>query len=86
MTDRKGEIYRERDDLNWIKEEMAGLTNHNMQKGTLADVIKGADVFIGVYEPNTHSIEMVRSMNKDAIVLLARIRLLKFFLKMPRKE
>ena len=68
MTDRKGAIYEGRDGLNWIKEEMAQKTNKQKEKGTLADVIKGADVFIGVSAPNTLSVDMVKTMNKDAIV------------------
>ena len=68
MTDRKGAIYEGREGLNWIKEEMAQVTNRNMEKGKLADVIKGADVFIGVSAPGTLTTEMVRTMNKDAIV------------------
>ncbi len=68
MTDRKGAIYEGREGLNWIKEEMSQLTNRNKEKGTLAEVIKGADVFIGVSAPNTLTKEMVSTMNKDAIV------------------
>jgi len=68
MTDRKGAIYEGREGLNWIKEEMARLTNRGMEKGTLADVIRGADVFIGVSAPGTLTTEMVRTMNRDAIV------------------
>ena len=68
MTDRKGAIYKGRDGLNWIKEEMAEVTNLNQEKGVLADVIKGADIFIGVSAPGTVTTEMVRTMNKDAIV------------------
>ncbi|MBR5113055.1 MAG: NAD-dependent malic enzyme [Clostridia bacterium] len=68
MTDRKGAIYKGRDGLNWIKEEMAEVTNLNGEQGTLADVIKGADVFIGVSAPGTVTVDMVKSMNKDAIV------------------
>ena len=68
MTDRKGAIYEGRDGLNWIKEEMAQVTNRGMEKGKLADVIKGADVVIGVSAPGTLSTEMVKTMNKDAIV------------------
>jgi malate dehydrogenase (oxaloacetate-decarboxylating) len=51
MTDRKGAIYEGREGLNPIKEEMAKITNFDKEKGTLADVIKGADVFIGVSAP-----------------------------------
>ncbi len=68
MTDRKGAIYKGRDGLNWIKEEMAEVTNLKGEQGTLADVIKGADVFIGVSAPGTLTIDMVKTMNKDAIV------------------
>ena len=68
MTDRSGAIYEGRDNLNWIKEEMSKVTNQNKEKGSLADVIKGADVFIGVSAANTLSVDMVKSMNKDAVV------------------
>ncbi len=68
MTDRKGAIYEGREGLNWIKEEMAKVTNRKMEKGCLADVIKGADIFIGVSAPGTVTTEMVKTMNKDAIV------------------
>ncbi len=68
MTDRKGAIYEGRDGLNWIKEEMSKETNRNMEKGSLADVMKGADVFIGVSAPGTVTTEMVKTMNKDAIL------------------
>lgn len=68
MTDRKGAIYEGREGLNWIKEEMSKETNRNMEKGSLADVIKGADVFIGVSAPGTLTVDMVKTMNKDAIV------------------
>ena len=68
MTDRKGAIYEGRDGLNPIKEEMAKITNFNHEAGSLADVIKGADVFIGVSAPGTLTQDMVRSMAKDPIV------------------
>ncbi len=68
MTDRKGAIYKGRDGLNWIKEEMAEVTNLGLKKGSLSDVIKGADIFIGVSAPGTLTTEMVRTMNHDAIV------------------
>ena len=68
MTDRQGAIYEGRDGLNWIKEEMSHVTNPDKETGKLADVIKGADVFIGVSAPGTLTTEMVRTMNKDAIV------------------
>jgi len=68
MCDRKGIIYAGRGDLNWIKEEMAQVTNLAGQAGTLADAMAGSDVFIGVSAPGTVTADMVRTMNKDAIV------------------
>ena len=68
MCDRKGAIYKGRDGLNWIKEEMAEVTNLERKSGSLADVIKGADVFIGVSAPGQVTTDMVRTMNKDAII------------------
>ena len=68
MCDRKGAIFRGREGLNWIKEEMALVTNPDGQQGSLADVIAGADVFIGVSAPGMVTREMVQTMNKDAII------------------
>ncbi len=68
MCDRKGAIYEGREGLNWIKEEMALVTNREKKSGSLADVLAGADVFIGVSAPGTVTTEMVKTMNKDAIV------------------
>lgn len=68
MTDRTGAIYKGREGLNPIKEEMAEITNKGLEKGTLADVIKGADVFIGVSAPGTLTKEMVKTMAKDPII------------------
>ena len=69
MTDRRGIIYEGRPDgMNWIKEEMAAVTNPEHQKGTLADALKGADIFIGVSAPGLVTEEMVRSMNPDPII------------------
>ena len=68
MTDRTGAIYAGRDGLNWIKEEMAQVTNLDKVQGKLADVIVGADVFIGVSAPGTLTTEMVKTMAKDAII------------------
>ena len=68
MTDRQGAIYEGRDGLNPIKEEMARITNRNHEKGTLAEVIKGADVFVGVSAPGTLTADMVRTMAKDPII------------------
>ena len=68
MCDRKGAIYQGREGLNWIKEEMAQVTNLEKKAGTLADALVGADVFIGVSAPGTVTTEMVKTMNRDAIV------------------
>ena len=68
MCDRQGAIYKGREGLNWIKEEMAEITNLERKSGSLADVLVGADVFIGVSAPGTVTKEMVESMADDAIV------------------
>ena len=68
MCDRMGAIYKGREGLNWIKEEMAEVTNLERKPGSLADQLVGADVFIGVSAPGTVTTEMVKTMNKDAIV------------------
>ncbi|MDO4475623.1 MAG: NADP-dependent malic enzyme [Lachnospiraceae bacterium] len=68
MTDRTGAIYEGREGLNPIKEQMAKITNRQKIKGSLAEVIRGADVFIGVSAPGTLTQDMVRSMAKDPIV------------------
>ena len=68
MCDRKGAIYAGREGLNWIKEEMAQVTNLEKKAGSLADMLVGADVFIGVSAPGMVTTEMVKTMNKDAIV------------------
>ncbi|MDE5834201.1 MAG: NAD-dependent malic enzyme [Ruminococcus sp.] len=69
LCDRKGAIYKGRtEDMNPVKEAMAEITNKQMRKGTLAEVIKGADVFIGVSAPNCVTPEMVKSMAKDPII------------------
>lgn len=68
MTDREGAIYKGRENLNPIKMEMAELTNLSMEKGSLSDVIKNADVFIGVSAPGTLSKEMVKSMAEKPII------------------
>ena len=68
MCDRKGAIYQGREGLNWIKTEMAEATNLSRKAGTLADMLVGADVFIGVSAPNTVTTEMVKTMNRDAII------------------
>lgn len=69
LCDRKGAIYEGRtENMNQIKEEMSRMTNQKQCKGSLGDVIKGADVFIGVSAPGSLSVDMVRSMNRDAII------------------
>ncbi|MBR2282286.1 MAG: NAD-dependent malic enzyme [Spirochaetales bacterium] len=68
MCDRKGAIYKGREGLNWIKEEMAEKTNLDCRKGSLADIMVGTDVFIGVSAPGAVTKEMVSTMNKDAII------------------
>ena len=68
MCDRKGAIYAGREGLNWIKEEMAQSTNLEKKAGSLAEMLEGADVFIGVSAPGTVTAEMVKTMNRDAIV------------------
>ena len=68
MCDRKGAIYKGREGLNWIKTEMTEATNLSRKAGTLADMLVGADVFIGVSAPNTVTTEMVKTMNRDAII------------------
>lgn len=68
MTDRRGAIYNGRADLNPAKQEIAEKTNPAGERGGLKDVIKGADVFIGVSAPGVLTPEMVRSMAENAIV------------------
>ncbi len=68
MCDRKGAIYQGRDGLNWIKEEMSLITNLDKRAGSLAEMLVGADVFLGVSSPGLVSVEMVRSMAKDPII------------------
>lgn len=68
MCDRKGTIYRGREGMNIYKQEIAEITNKSCIKGTLADAMKGADVFIGVSSPGTVTEEMVRSMAERPIM------------------
>ena len=68
MCDRTGAIYEGREGLNAEKQEMAKISNRNMKKGTLADVLAGADVFIGVSAPGTVTEEMVKSMAPNPIL------------------
>ena len=68
MCDRHGAIYKGRDNLNAEKKEMAEICNQNMEKGTLEEVLKGADVFIGVSAPGTVTEEMVKNMAEKPIL------------------
>ncbi|MDY5845291.1 MAG: malic enzyme-like NAD(P)-binding protein [Bariatricus sp.] len=68
MCDINGIISQASPNLNWMQQEMAKLTNLSGESGTLADALKGADIFVGVSAPNIVSKEMVASMNKDAIL------------------
>lgn len=69
LCDRKGAIYEGRTEgMNWVKEELSKATNPGRKSGALADMLAGADVFIGVSAPNSVTPEMVKTMNKDAIV------------------
>ena len=68
MCDRHGIIHKAYPDLNWMQQKMTEVTNLENKTGTLADALKGADIFVGVSAPNIVSPEMVASMNKDAIL------------------
>lgn len=68
LCDRQGAIYKGREGLNAIKQEMAEITNLDCRKGTLKEVIKGADVFIGVSAPGCVTEEMVKSMNPNPLL------------------
>ncbi len=68
MCDRFGIISKSYPNLNWMQEEMTKYTNLENKEGTLADALKGADVFVGVSAPGIVTAEMVASMNKDAIM------------------
>ncbi|MEL4860948.1 NADP-dependent malic enzyme [Pseudoflavonifractor phocaeensis] len=68
MCDREGAICKGCGDMSWIKKEMAEVTNLDHRKGSLADMLAGADVFIGISAPNLVTADMVRTMNKDAIL------------------
>ena len=68
LCDRKGIIYKDRDDMNWAKKEISLITNKTNRKGSLKDAMENSDVFIGVSAPGIVSEEMVQSMSKDAIL------------------
>ena len=69
LCDRTGAIYEGREKMNPFKDELAKVTNRSMTKGTLADAIKGTDIFIGVSAPGVLTQDMIRTMNPDPIVL-----------------
>jgi malate dehydrogenase (oxaloacetate-decarboxylating) len=68
VVDKTGALYAGRENQNIFKQAIAGMSNKNIKKGSLSEVIRGADVVIGVSGPNSISKEMVRSMGKKAIV------------------
>ena len=68
MCDREGIIGKDYPNLNWMQKKMTEVTNLSNKKGTLADALKRADIFIGVSAPNIVTPEMVASMNKDALL------------------
>ena len=68
MCDKEGIISKDYPSLNWMQAEMAKVTNLSGATGTLADALKGADIFVGVSAPGIVSQDMVKSMNKDAIL------------------
>lgn len=68
LCDTKGIIGKHRTDLNWIKKEMCEVTNLENKEGSLADAIKDSDIFIGVSAPGSLTQDMVKTMNKDAII------------------
>ena len=68
MCDREGIIGKEYPNLNWMQKKMTEVTNLSQKKGTLADALQGADIFVGVSAPNIVTPEMVASMNKDSIL------------------
>ena len=68
MCDKVGIVSKKTEGLNWMQQKMAELTNLEQQTGTLADAMKGADIFVGVSAPGIVTPEMVASMNRDAIL------------------
>lgn len=68
LCDKAGILARGMDGLNWMQEKMIEVTNLEGKRGTLADALKGADIFVGVSAPGIVSAEMVSSMNRDAIL------------------
>ena len=68
MCDKVGIVSKDTEGLNWMQQKMTEVTNLNNETGTLADALKGADIFIGVSAPNIVTPEMVASMNHDSIL------------------
>lgn len=68
LCDKTGMLHRNTPDMNWAQQEMCEVTNLEEREGSLADALKGADIFVGVSAPNLVTAEMVASMNKDAIL------------------
>lgn len=68
MCDKVGIVSKETEGLNWMQQKMTEVTNPNNETGSLADALKGADIFVGVSAPNIVTPEMVASMNKDSIL------------------
>lgn len=68
MCDKVGIIGKDTEGLNWMQQKMTETTNPNGERGTLADALKGADIFVGVSAPNIVTPDMVSSMNRDSIL------------------
>ena len=68
MCDKVGIVSRDTEGLNWMQKKMTEVTNLNNETGSLADALKGADIFIGVSAPNIVTPKMVASMNRDSIL------------------
>ena len=68
MTDSQGIIYKDRENLNQTKQEMATITNHDLIKGNIEDALKNTDIFIGVSKPNLVTEEMIKTMNPQPII------------------
>ena len=68
LCDKFGSLYEGNQDMNWAQKEIAKVTNLDKRHGTLAELLVGADVFIGVSAPNLVTADMVRTMNRDAII------------------
>lgn len=86
MCDRLGIIGKDYPNLNWMRQKMTEVTNLENAKGTLADALKGADIFVGVSAPNIVTAEMVSSMNKDSILLPWQILFLRLCLMWQRRR